>query len=83
MHTIALSEAKIQLSALIGSVREGHEYEITHHGKAVARLVPVRERSRESVAKAIADLKAARKGVTLNRAAGTSVSELIHQGHKW
>ena len=83
MHTIALSDAKAQLSSVIEQVRTGHEYEITHHGKPVARLVPVRERSRESIASAIAALKAARKGVTLNRPAGTSLRELIHQDHPW
>ena len=83
MHTIALSDAKAQLSALIGRVRGGDEYEITHHGKAVARLVPVRERTRENIASAIAALKTARKGVKLNRAAGTSLKDLIHQDHPW
>ena len=83
MNTIALSDAKARLSALVGDVRKGREFEITLHGKAVARLVPVREPTRESVARAIAALKECRKGATLGRPAGTSLRDLIHQGHKW
>ena len=83
MNTIALSSAKTRLSALIGDVRAGHEFEITHHGKPVARLVPVRERTADSVARAIAALKECRKGAKLGRATGTSLRDLIHEGHKW
>ena len=57
MKTIALADAKARLTALVGDVCSGQEFEITHHGKAVARLVPVREQTCESVARAIAALK--------------------------
>ena len=83
MISIALSEAKAQLSSLIGHVREGQEYEITHHGKPVARLVPaVQAPSAASVARAIQALKTTRKGVKLGRTGGTTLKDLPHQGYR-
>ena len=39
MRTVALAEAKPQLSALLDAVEAGDEVLITRRGKAVARLV--------------------------------------------
>ena len=44
METIGIRELKIQASEILRRVREdGAAYEITYHGRAVARLVPVVE----------------------------------------
>jgi prevent-host-death family protein len=37
---VAVSRAKAQLLALIDAVEQGGEFELTRHGRVVARLVP-------------------------------------------
>ena len=47
METIGIRELKIQASEILRRVREdGAAYEITYHGRAVARLVPVSQPAR-------------------------------------
>jgi len=50
MATIGVRELKQHASQVLRRVRErGEEIEVTHHGRVVARLVPVeRQRSRQS-----------------------------------
>ncbi len=45
MERVGIYEAKSRLSELIERAETGKEVTITRHGKAVARLVPVRARS--------------------------------------
>ncbi len=50
MRTVALAEAKAQLSALLDAVEAGDEVVITRRGKAVARLVRDRQGPQNEVA---------------------------------
>lgn len=43
MKTVALAEAKAQLSALVDEAQAGETVYITRHGKPVARLVPLEQ----------------------------------------
>jgi prevent-host-death family protein len=45
MGRVGIYEAKSRLSELIERAETGKEVTITRHGKAVAKLVPVRSRS--------------------------------------
>jgi antitoxin (DNA-binding transcriptional repressor) of toxin-antitoxin stability system len=83
MQTIALSDAKTKLSALIGDVRVGMTYEITHYGKAVARLVPVQTHSPDAAAAAWANLHQAAKSVRSKKSSRKPLKALIHEGHRW
>ena len=46
MATVNVHEAKTNLSRLLKQVEAGEEIVIARNGKAVARLVPVRQRGR-------------------------------------
>jgi prevent-host-death family protein len=39
---VSVSTAKARLLALIDAVEQGEEFELTRHGRTVARLVPAR-----------------------------------------
>jgi prevent-host-death family protein len=82
METILMTEvgayqAKTHLPELLRRVAQGEQIIITRHGVPVAKLVPVRERSREDILRLIAEMKEFRKGQTLG---GLSVRELIEEG---
>lgn len=66
MITVGSFEAKTRLSALLERVARGEQVVITRHGRPVARLIPEHVAERSGIDKAIAALKAARRGVTLN-----------------
>lgn len=77
MRSVGAFEAKTHFSALLDAVARGEEVEITRHGRAVARLVPI-----AGQATAVAEAAAARiversRGVTLG---GLSIKELIAEG---
>jgi prevent-host-death family protein len=61
MTTIAFTEAKSMLSALIDRVANGEEITITRHNEPVAKLVPAKRSSREDMKRLIEDFKASRK----------------------
>jgi len=78
MREVALFEAKSKLSGLLDQVAVGEEFLITRHGKAVARLAPVRPafdraKARQS-AKALLE---ASQGLSL---VGISIKELVNAG---
>ncbi|MDR0250389.1 MAG: type II toxin-antitoxin system prevent-host-death family antitoxin [Burkholderiales bacterium] len=78
MREVALFEAKNKLSGLLDQVAAGEEFLITRHGKAVARLAPVKPTFDRAKAKQAAKmLLEARKGVTLG---GLSIKELVNEG---
>jgi prevent-host-death family protein len=62
MKTVGTFEARIHLAALLEQVERGREVIIIRHGKAVARLVPVADVSRERLEGTVARLKAFRQG---------------------
>ena len=78
MREVALYEAKNKLSGLLDQVEVGEEFVITRHGKAVARLSPIKPAFDRAKAKQAAEaLLEARKGVTLG---GLSIKELVNEG---
>jgi prevent-host-death family protein len=79
MITVGAFEAKTHLSTLLERVSQGEEIVITRHGKAVARLVPAAAADRSRIDRAIAKLKALRKGCTLG---GLSWKELRDEGRR-
>jgi prevent-host-death family protein len=79
MKTVGIFEAKRQLSTLLDQVERGEEIVITRHGRAVARLVPVRAVSHDRLADTVARLKVFRHG----RRLGTlSAKALIEEGRR-
>jgi len=57
MREIAASEAKTHLPQLLDDVERGESLIITRHGRAIARLVPERERRQEDISAAIAAIR--------------------------
>ena len=81
MREIGAFEAKNTLGALLDLVAAGEEIVITRRGKPVARLVPDSGFvDREKARKAVADVIAMRKGVTLGE--GLSIKGLIAEGRR-
>ena len=80
MNAIGAFEAKNTLGSLLDRVEMGEEITITRHGKPVARLVAYSGAvDRSAARKAVEEIKAMRKGVTLG---GISIKELIEEGRK-
>ncbi len=80
MTEVALYEAKNRLSELIERVQRGEVIAITRRGKVVAQLsLPDAQDSAAAARDAVADLRAARKGVSLR---GLKVHELIAEGRR-
>jgi len=78
MREVTLSEAKNKLSELLDQVAIGEEFTITRHGKAAARLSPIKPTFDRAKARQAANaLLEARKGVTLG---GLSIKELVNEG---
>jgi prevent-host-death family protein len=80
MTTVGTFEAKTHFSALLERVARGEEVTITRHGRAVARLVPVKAAGDERLAGTVARLKSFRRGRRLGD--GLSVKSLIEQGRR-
>lgn len=84
MSSVGTFEAKARLSRLLEQVERGEEITITRHGRAVARLVPARQRpERRELKRLIAEIRAARKGQDRGRKPGTSIRELMQAGRKY
>lgn len=80
MTEIALFEAKNRLSELIDRVQQGEVIAITRRGKVVAQLgMPGAHDTDGRAQDAVADLRAARKGVSLG---GLKVRDLINAGRR-
>ena len=78
MSEVALFEAKNKLSGLLNRVAVGEEFIITRHGKAVARLAPVKPAfDRAKARQAARMLLELRKGITLG---GLSAKALVNEG---
>jgi prevent-host-death family protein len=73
MKGIAIYEAKARFSELLAAVQAGEEFNITKHGKPVARLLAAKESAdpdsgasqQRSVAETFKRLRELRKGVCL------------------
>jgi prevent-host-death family protein len=79
MKTVGTFEAKTHLSSLLEQVERGEEITITRHGKAVARLVPLRAVDRGRLEDTVARLKAFRRGRRLGE---VSAKALIEEGRR-
>ncbi len=79
MRTVSASEARRKLSQLLDDVERGEVVSITRRGRPVARLTPVRSRSRADVAAAIQAWEAyrAEQNITLG---GLSIRGLMDEG---
>ncbi len=81
MREVGAFEAKNTLGTLLDQVERGEEIVITRHGKPVARLIA--EASfvdRDRASRAVAEVIALRKGVTLGK--GATIRELIEEGRE-
>ncbi|MGA8529079.1 MAG: type II toxin-antitoxin system prevent-host-death family antitoxin [Acidobacteriaceae bacterium] len=58
MRQIQASEAKTRFLQLLDEVEQGDSFQITRHGKPVARITPEADRRQADIAQAIAELKA-------------------------
>ena len=79
MARIGIYKAKRRLYTLLERVERGESFTITRHGRPVAELRPVREGAGLSINKAIAGLRAFRRGRSLGN---TSIRELIQDGRR-
>ncbi len=66
MKTIGATEAKTHFARLLERVAQGERIVITRHGTPVARLVPFTKPDSARARRAIARLKASRKGRRLD-----------------
>jgi prevent-host-death family protein len=76
--TVGAYEAKTHLPRLLEEVERGATVTITKHGREVAKLVPVDDRS-TNPAEIIDEMHAARTGVRRGR---TSVRRMIDDGKR-
>ena len=72
---IGVYQAKTHLPELLAKVAHGEQVTITRHGRAIARLVPVRQQDVRSV---IEELKTLAKG----RHADMPIREMIAEGRR-
>ena len=80
METIGVSEARRNLSKLLGRVARGESLTIARHGKPVARLVPIatrEERAREMVDR-MTELRRQIKLAPL-----VELMAMTHEGHRY
>jgi prevent-host-death family protein len=81
MTTVSAYEAKTHLPRLIRAAERGETVIITRHGKPVAKLAPVEDQRRESVAEVMKRMEALRR-----RLPKVSIDEILawrHEGHKY
>jgi prevent-host-death family protein len=80
MREIEAFEAKNKLGQLLDWVESGEEVVIMRHGRAVARLVPLRPAvDRERAREATVAIRAMSKGVELR---GLKIKDLIAEGRR-
>jgi prevent-host-death family protein len=80
MREIGAYEAKTHLPKLLERVeKKGERFVITRHGKPVAELVPVAQRSTQKIRQAIDNLK----NFQSHHRLGVSVRDMIQEGRKY
>ena len=80
MKSIGTYEAKTHFPKLLRRVAKGETIEITRHGVAVAKLVPVNRASSEDIATIINKWRETRRGIRLN---GLSIKQMKEEGRKY
>jgi prevent-host-death family protein len=90
MREIGAYEAKTHLPKLLEQVEKGERFIITRHGRAVAELAPVGQRSESDMRRAIKDLRSlrdelARRGVRLDDLLreAQAARDLAHEAHRY
>ena len=73
-------DAKTHFSELLARVAKGEEVTITRHGAAVARLVPVKDKT--SLQQRRAAIEAMRKLAQTCRLGGLKIKDLINEGRR-
>jgi prevent-host-death family protein len=81
MKTVGAYEAKTHFSELLKEVRSGQTVTITHHGVAVARLVPVQHDANDA-ASAIDELLRFSREHNIRLGGGITIRELIEEGRE-
>jgi prevent-host-death family protein len=76
MREIGAYQAKTHLPKLLEQVEKGERFVITRHGRAVAELGPVGQRTESDVRRAIKDLRSLRDELTRR---GVRLSDLLHE----
>jgi prevent-host-death family protein len=79
MTTVGAYEAKTHLSRLLDRVAKGESITITKHGRPVAVMQPVGERSLPPVDSVVDELRAFRRGRRLD---GLDLREMIEEGRR-
>ncbi len=77
MRQIGTYDLKAHLSAVLVEVEQGQTVEITRHGVAIARMVPLKATPRESVDDAVEAIKKLRRK---SLGSGLTIRELIDEG---
>jgi prevent-host-death family protein len=80
MERVGIYAAKANLSNLVDLVGKGAEVTITRHGKAVARLVPVRTRGKPRRAAGFAALDRLRRELGITRR--FDLRKIIEEGRR-
>ncbi len=79
MQTVGMYQARTHFARLLDRVEAGETVTITRHGVPVARLVPVRETSRQQAEAAVNQLRELRRGAKLG---GVRIRDLIEAGRR-
>jgi len=85
MRAIGVRELKARASLVLRRVRErGEEVEVTHHGRVVARLIPVtRERARPRASAAVwSTLDRVAKEIGARWPKGRSAASTVREGRR-
>ena len=80
MRSVGAYEAKTHLSRLLEEVESGHRIAITRNGRPVAVLGPAPSGRRVDRERAVAELRAFRRGVTTG---GESIRQMIEEGRRF
>jgi prevent-host-death family protein len=84
MRSIAATELKAKLSAILGDVERGEIIDVTRHGKAIARIYPAKDNERRKrVLKAMEDMEALRKSRPPTGLTIEDILKMRHEGHRY
>lgn len=79
MKSVGAFEAKTRLNELLRRVSDGETIRITRRGVPIAKLVPLENKGKEDVVKAVRELREIRKKLSLG---GLSIRKLIDEGRR-
>ncbi len=86
MGTVTALEAKTRFGELLDRVARGEEIVITRHDKPVARIVPEGRKSRDTVRRAVEDLRALRKEIAQQKGfkplTDKEIKDTINEGRR-